>query len=332
MEKKLEVKPMVSQLIRKTKAWLPWCILLILASPLLAYAEPSEERYAYAKVFVEGTGIKHEYSYMRDVYLDVVAIPIGAVVEQDSGILFTEGNYKKSLSEIQVRALEFVEPHLKELGFEAVSDYQIFIYAGDKGKTHLDRATVEKFRVDSFDIPSKLSGPKAELHGAWMEVKAETVEANPTIPDKNTELPTEAPKTESTSIGVSTQESTVTADAEKSKIAANKKKKLEEVKRKAFAKKQSEQKKAYNEKKAKQKTDGRIIKEMIFGDSLKESQAKTWCGRITNQFLKSMETSNNKLISIGDCSCKPGGEPGSLQQDFRCGFPVTYRVLTNNAK
>lgn len=324
MEKMLEAKPTILLLIRKTKAGLGWCVLLAAASPLLGtYAAPVEEgRYAYAKVFVEGTGVNHEYAYMRDVYLDVVAIPAKTVVEQDSGILFTDVSYKKSLSEIQVRALEFVEPHVKELGFEKVSDYQVFIYPGDKGKVHLDRATVEKFRADSFDIPSNLSGPKAELHGVWIGGEPEQADTKPTSTDKKAEMPENSPKIDSAPTLEPTKKSTSTADAAQTKAAAKKKKAL------AFAKKQA----AETRTQTKLKTEGKVVKEMIFGDSLQERQAMTWCGRIVPQFLKSMETSNNKLISMGSCSCKPGGESGSPQKEFRCGFPVTYRVLTNNVK
>jgi uncharacterized protein (DUF2147 family) len=339
MRKLLEAKSTISQLIRKIKAWLGWCMLLAVAFPLSANAEPglAEGRYAYAKVFIEGTGMKHDLTYMRDVYLDVAAIPVDAVVEQDSGILFTDSNYKKSLSEIQVRALEFVEPHVKELGFETVSDYQVFVYPGDKGKTHLDRAAVERLRADSFDVPSKLTGPKAELHGAWMGGKAEAIEAKPAMADKNTEMPAESPKAENAPAAVATQKATSAADAAKAKAVAKKKKRLEE-KRKSLAKMQAEDKNATeenatatatanDEKEATQKAGSNIVKERIFDDSLSESQAKTWCSRIVPQFLKSMETSNNKLISMGECSCKLGLEPGSAQQNFQCGFPVTYRVL-----
>ncbi len=345
MGKLLEAKFTISQLIRKINVWLGLCMLVAVAFPLAAYAEPgpTEGRYAYAKVFIEGTGMKHEYTYMRDVYLDVVAIPVDAVVEQDSGILFTDSNYKKSLSEIQVRALEFVEPHVKELGFETVSDYQVFVYPGDKGKAHLDRAAVEKLRADSFDIPSKLTGPKTELHGVWMGGEAETIEAKPTPLDKKDEKPAEGPNAESAPAAVATQKTTSAADAAKAKAAAKKRKRLEEEKRKALAlaKRQAEEKNAIeakekasestttnDEKEATQKTGSRIVKERVFDDSLSESQAKTWCSRIVPQFLKSMETSNNKLISMGECSCKLVIEPGSPQQNFQCGFPVTYRVLT----
>lgn len=343
MKKMLEAKPTASQLIRKTKIWLGWRLLLTVSLPLVtAYALADGERHVYAKVFVEGTGVKHEFSYMRDVYLDVVVIPTKTVVEQDSGILFTDVSYKKALSEIQVRALEFVEPHVKELGFETVSDYQVFLYPGDKDKVHSDMATVEKFRADSFAIESKLSGPKAELHGVWIGAAAAPSEVQPPSDDEKMVLPEKKPKVESAPAVLPTQKSISITDAENEKVAANKKKRIEkraeEDKKKAnfFAKNRAEawkaRAKAKEDKIAKQKAEGKVVKEMVFDDFIQERQAQTWCGRIVAQFLKSLEASNHKLISMGSCSCKPGGDPGSLQKEFRCGFPVTYRVPPENAK
>jgi hypothetical protein len=334
MEKTPEANPTISPLLRKTKVWLAWCALLAAAPQLVTvYAAPAGERHVYAKVFVEGIGVKYGYGYMRDVYLDVVVIPAKTVVEQDSGILFTDGSYKKSLSEIQIHALEFVEPHVKALGFETVSDYQIFLYPGDKDEVHSSMAAVEKFRSRSFAIPSKLSGPKAELHGVWI---GESIEAKPPSLDKKTAVLEKKPKVGNAPTLVSPQKTISTTDAANTKAADKKKKKVEEDKKKvlALAKKQAEEEKtkAKDDKKAKQKAEGKVVKEMIFDDSLQERQAQTWCVRIAAQFLKSMETSNNKLISMGNCSCKPAGDSGSLQKEFRCEFPVTYRVPTNNAK
>jgi hypothetical protein len=357
MKKILEAKPMASQLIQKTKLWLGWCLLLAVASPLMtAYAGSDGERHVYAKVFVEGTGVKHEFSYMRDVYLDVVIIPTKTVVEQDSGILFTDVSYKKALSEIQVRALEFVEPHVKELGFETVSDYQVFLYPGDKDKVHFDRDAVEKFRADSFAIESKLSGPKAELHGVWIGNEAAPKETEPTpVDEKPAAVPEKIPGVENAPAATLTQKSapTPTTDAENAKAAAKNKKKVEkkiadDKKRAlALAKKQAEEKqvieekaktkakakaKAKEQKAAKQRAEGKVVKEMIFDDFIQESQIQSWCGRIAARVLKSLEASNHKLISMGSCSCKPGGDPGSPKKEFRCGFPVTYRIPPNNAE
>ena len=99
-----------------------------------------------------------------------------------------------------------------------------------------------------------------------------------------------------------------------------------------YRKSKAEEEKAKADKKINLKAKSKVIKERIFDDSLEESQAKTWCKRIVPEFVKSMTSSNNKLISMGECSCKPGSESESLQQEFRCGFPVTYRVFTSNAR
>jgi flagellar biosynthesis GTPase FlhF len=352
MKKILEAKPTASQLFLNAKFWLSGCLWLAVASPLMtAYAGSDGERHVYAKVFVEGTGVKHEFSYMRDVYLDVVIIPTKTVVERDSGILFTDVSYKKALSEIQVRALEFVEPHVKELGFETVSDYQVFLYPGDKDKVHFDRDAVEKFRADSFAIESKLSGPKAELHGVWIGNEAAPKETEPTPVEEKEKVSEKSPRVENASVTTQTQKSapTPTTDAENAKAAAKNKKKVEkkiadDKKRAlALAKKQAEEKqvieekaktkaKAKEQKAAKQRAEGKVVKEMIFDDFIQESQIQSWCGRIAARVLKSLEASNHKLISMGSCSCKPGGDPGSPKKEFRCGFPVTYRIPPNNAE
>ena len=99
-----------------------------------------------------------------------------------------------------------------------------------------------------------------------------------------------------------------------------------------YRKSKAEEEKAKADKQIKLKAKSKVIKERIFDDSLLESQAKTWCKRIVPEFVKSMTSGNNKLIRMGECSCKPRGESESLQQEFRCGFPVTYRVFTSNAR
>lgn len=333
MKKTLEAKPTILRLIRKTKVCLGRFILLAVASHLVTgYAAPDAERHVYAKVLVDGVGAKYGEGYMRDVYLDVVTIPAEIVVEQESGILFTNGNYKKSLSEIHARALEFVEPHVKELGFETVSDYHVFIYPGDKDTEHSDREAVEKLRVDSFSKPSMLSGPKAELHGVWIGSRAGSIEAKPPSLDEKT-----ATSGKSSGVGneptlALTQKSTSATDAANTKATAPKKKKVDEANMKSltFEKKQAAEERAKVDKKAKLKAEGKVVREIIFGDSLDEPQAMTWCERIVPEFLKSMTSTNNKLISMGECSCKPGGESESLQKEFRCEFPVTYRKMQAN--
>jgi len=264
---------------------------------------------------------------MRDVYLDVVTIPSEIVIKQESGILFTDGNYKKSLSEIHARVLEFVEPHIKELGFETVSDYQVFIYPGDRDTEHSDRDAVEKLRIDSFRRPSMLSGPKAELHGVWIRSKAGSIEAKPLSLDEKTATSGKSSGTGSEPTLVPTQKLASANDLANTEAEAQKKETADEANKESLAleAKQAEEEKAKADKKAKQKAERKVEKEMIFDDSLEESQAKTWCKRIVPEYVKSTTSSNNKLISMGECSCKPSGESESPQQQFRCGFQVTYR-------
>lgn len=335
MKKTLEAKPTILRLIRKTKVCFGRCILLAVASHLVTgYAATDSEHHVYAKVLVDGVGVKYGYGYMRDVYLDVVTIPAEIVVEQESGILFTDSNYKKFLSEIQARALEFVEPHVKELGFKTVSDYQVFIYPGDKDTEYSEREAVEKLRIDSFSRPSKLSGPKVELHGVWIGSKAGSIKAKPSSLDEKTATSGKNSRVGNEPTLALTQKSTSATDAANTKATTPKKKKVDEANMKSLTleKKQAEEERAKVDKKAKLKAEGKVVREIIFGDSLDERQAMTWCERIVPEFLKSMTSSNNKLISMGECSCKPGGESGSLQKEFRCEFPVTYRVFTSNAR
>ncbi|MEI7993290.1 MAG: hypothetical protein WCH01_00165 [Methylococcaceae bacterium] len=271
--------------------------------------------------------MKYGDGYMRDVYLDVVTIPSEIDIKQESGILFTDGNYKKSLSEIHARVLEFVEPHIKELGFETVSDYQVFIYPGNIDTEHSDKEAVEKLRIESFSRPSMLSGPKAELHGVWIGSGAGSIVAKPSsIVEKTAtseksllvgNMPTLAP----------TQKSTSANDVANTDAEAQKKETVDEANKEspALETKQAEEEKAKADKKAMLKAERKVEKEMIFDDSLDESQAKTWCKRIVPEYVKSTTSSHNKLISMGECSCKPSGESESLQQEFRCGFKVTYR-------
>ncbi|MDD5267742.1 MAG: hypothetical protein PHO08_11540 [Methylococcales bacterium] len=332
MKKTLEAKPTILRLIRKTKVCLVSCILLAFASQLVtAYALPHAERHVYAKVLVDGVGVKYGDGYMRDVYLDVVTVPSEIVIKQESGILFTEGNYKKSLSEIHARVLEFVEPHIKELGFDTVSDYQVFIYPGDKDTENSDREAVEKLRVDSFRRPSMLSGPKAELHGDWIGSKAGSIEAKPLSLDEKTATSGKSSVTGNEPTLVLTQKSASANNVENTEAEAQKMETVDEAIKKSFALeiKQAEEENAKADKKAKlkaeRKAERKVEKEMIFDDSLEESQAKTWCKRIVPEYVKSTTSSDNKLISMGECSCKPSGESESLQKKFHCGFQVTYR-------
>ncbi len=398
MKQRLEAKPTILQLIR---TWFSTGVFLMAALLLVAVpAEPvfAAERYVYAKVFIDGIGTEHGYGYMRDVYLDVAAIPSDAVVHQDSGILFTDQNYKKTLSPIQISALEFVKPHLKDLGFKKVSDYQVFIYPADKkDPIHSKMDAVQKKRNESLAIPSKLTGEKAELHGDWTQVQA-AAEAKPPAEAKSTSTEVKTPAPDAKPASSKTVEAPVkpvetankasvsaeqqklkleedAADAKaKAKARAKKKKEKEEARKKALAaaktqddiaqpnenneevndnrdeeretreerrrkrelerelkaemamEKQKEmtmEREKEAEKKARARAKGKVVKEMVYSDDLKEQQAKSWCKRVVPEFLKSVAAENNTLINVGGCSCKPQGEPGSLV--FKCQFPATYR-------
>ncbi len=330
MKKTLEAKPTILRLIRKTKICLGWCILLaVVSNSAMGYAASDAGRHIYAKVLVDGVGVRYGDGYMRDVYLDVVTIPSDSVVKYESGILFTDGNYKKSLSEIHARALEFVEPHIKELGFEKVSDYQVFIYPVGKDTEHSGMEAVEKLRVDSFNRPSMLPGPKAELHGVWIGSKAGSIVVKPPSLDEKTATSGKSSGIATTPTLSQTQKSKPVENVANVEATTKKKKGADEAIEKSFPseKKLEEEERQQLVKKEKQKVESNVVKEMIFGDSLDESQAKTWCERIVPEFVKSMTSGDNKLISMGECSCKPVSESESLQQEFRCGFPVTYKKL-----
>jgi hypothetical protein len=369
MKKVVVAKPTAAKLTRKMKVWFGKCMLLVSVALVTVHAAIAAERHVYAKVFVDGDGEKYGYGYMRDVYLDVVRIPEEAVVEQDSGILFTDGGSMKPLSEIQTRALEFVKPHLKELGFKTVNDYKVFLYPDDKDKAHSDMATVQKLRADSFAIPSKFSGGKTELHGVWVGSKVGPNEGQSVSVDKETspsdkkmdagsaanQAPTQKKPNKTDSANAKaivkekqkvpkenkmalvpnqalTQKKPNTTDSANAKVTGKEKQKAHKENQKppVLASKKAAAEKAKVDKKTEPKVEGKVVKEMIFGDFLGKNQAMTWCGRLVPQFLKSMATGNNKLISIGECSCKPASDTELPQQEFRCGFPVTYRVYPSN--
>lgn len=100
----------------------------------------------------------------------------------------------------------------------------------------------------------------------------------------------------------------------------------------ARAAKLAAEEKERTDKEAKRKAEGWLVNEKVYGDSLEEHQAQTWCQRRVPEFQKEMQTTRNRLISVGACSCKPGGAAVSLNKLFRCEFPVTYRAYETNSR
>jgi len=133
---------------------------------------------------------------------------------------------------------------------------------------------------------------------------------------------------------VLTQQSTAATDAKKAKAAADLKKKKDQENKNALvaAKKLADETKAKADKEAARKAEGRVVNQTILADSLEEHLAKTWCARRVPEFRQTMAAGREKLISIGSCSCRPGGAAVALSKQFRCEFPVSFREFSSGAK
>lgn len=77
------------------------------------------------------------------------------------------------------------------------------------------------------------------------------------------------------------------------------------------------------DKEAKLKAAGRIIKELAYSSTLDKNQVSTWCQRRIPEIIDSFSTGPNKLISIGECTCKILGIV-SMEQQYECEFPYSY--------
>ncbi|MDP3699390.1 MAG: cell envelope integrity protein TolA [Hylemonella sp.] len=100
----------------------------------------------------------------------------------------------------------------------------------------------------------------------------------------------------------------------------------------ARAEKLAAQDKERADKEAQRKAEGWLVNEKVYGDSLEEHQAQTWCQRRVPEYQREMQATRNKLISVGTCSCKSGGAAVSLSKLFRCEFPVTYRAYETSSR
>ncbi|PPK72975.1 hypothetical protein B0F87_11521 [Methylobacter tundripaludum] len=88
------------------------------------------------------------------------------------------------------------------------------------------------------------------------------------------------------------------------------------------------------DKEAKLKDTGRIVKELAYSSTLDKKQVSTWCQRRIPEIIDSFSSGPNKLISIGECTCKTLGTV-SMEQQYECEFPYSYSdgsQLTENTQ
>lgn len=88
------------------------------------------------------------------------------------------------------------------------------------------------------------------------------------------------------------------------------------------------------DKETKLKDTGRIVKELAYSSTLDKKQVSTWCQRRIPEVIDSFSSGPNKLISIGECTCKTLGTV-SMEQQYECEFPYSYRdgsQLTENTQ
>jgi len=92
--------------------------------------------------------------------------------------------------------------------------------------------------------------------------------------------------------------------------------------------------KEVTDKEAKSKDTGRIVKELAYSSTLDKNQVSTWCQRRIPEVIDSFSSGPNKLISIGECTCKTLGTV-SMGQQYECEFPYSYSdgsQLTENTQ
>lgn len=77
------------------------------------------------------------------------------------------------------------------------------------------------------------------------------------------------------------------------------------------------------DKEAKLKDKERIVKELAYSSPLDKNQVSTWCQRRIPEISDSFSSGPNKLISIGECTCKVIGTV-SMEQQYQCEFPYSY--------
>jgi hypothetical protein len=79
------------------------------------------------------------------------------------------------------------------------------------------------------------------------------------------------------------------------------------------------------------KSEGRVVTILRHEESLYEHQTNAWCTKATAE-SRDMGSSGNQFISMGTCTCKPGGNGIDFQKQFSCEFPVTFREFSSNSK
>lgn len=121
--------------------------------------------------------------------------------------------------------------------------------------------------------------------------------------------------------------------ANKAKAEATEKEKLvaEQKKEHDATRKREIEEKEKADKEAKLKAEGRIAENSYEGTDLEADQAKTWCSRSLPKLYAEFTSGPNKLLTVGDCSCKANGAV-SMQKLFDCKIPYTYREFINNRK
>jgi hypothetical protein len=78
------------------------------------------------------------------------------------------------------------------------------------------------------------------------------------------------------------------------------------------------------DKKAPLKNKGRITKELAYSSPLDKNQVSTWCQRRVPEVIDSFSSGPDKLVSIGECTCKIIGTV-SMEELYECEFPYSYR-------
>jgi len=78
------------------------------------------------------------------------------------------------------------------------------------------------------------------------------------------------------------------------------------------------------DKKAQLKDKGRITKELAYSSPLDKNQVSTWCQRRIPEVINSFSSGPDKLVSIGECTCKIISTV-SVEELYECEFPYSYR-------
>lgn len=79
------------------------------------------------------------------------------------------------------------------------------------------------------------------------------------------------------------------------------------------------------DKEAKLKDAEGIVKELAYSSTLDKNQVSTWCQRRIPEVIDSFASGPNKLISIGECTCKIIGTTVLMEEQYECEFPYSYR-------